>query len=61
MYVPDGRRSRTVIAVDVGGATATVDADDRVTIDAGDELATLTALEALVRSPDASGRLCVAR
>ena len=55
VYVPDGRRSRTVIAVDIGRATATVDADVRLAIEAADELATLTALEAFVRSPDASG------
>jgi len=55
VHVPDGRRSRTVIAVDVGRATATVGADVRVTIDAADELPTLTAIEAFVRSPDASG------
>jgi len=55
IYVPDGRRSRTVIAVDVGRATATVDSDVRIAIEAADELATLTALEAFVRSPDAPG------
>jgi len=41
--------------VDVGRATATVGADVRATIDAADELPTLTAIEAFVRSPDASG------
>jgi len=55
VHVPDGRRSRTVIAVDVGSATATVESDVRVAIDAADELPTLTAIEAFVRSPDASG------
>ena len=55
VHVPDGRRSRTVIAVDVGRATAMVGADVRVAIDAADELPTLTAIEAFVRSPDASG------
>lgn len=54
MFVPDGRRSRTVIAVDIERATATVDSDVRIAIEAADELATLTALEACVRSPDAS-------
>jgi formylmethanofuran dehydrogenase subunit B len=57
VYVPDGRRSRTVIAVDIGQATATVDSDVRVAIEPADELATLTALEACVRSRDASGTL----
>jgi len=57
VYVPDGRRSRNVIAVDIGRATATVDSDVRVAIEAADELATLTALEACVRSRDASATL----
>jgi len=52
-HVPDGRQSRTVIAVDVGSATATIDADVRVAVEPADELATLTALEAITRSPDA--------
>src|SRR5215831_4270123 len=55
VHVPDGRRSRTVIAVDVGRAIATVGADVRVVIDAADELPTLSAIETFVRSPDASG------
>jgi formylmethanofuran dehydrogenase subunit B len=54
VYVPDGRRSRTVIAMDIGQATATVDSDVRVAIEPADELATLTTLEACVRSRDAS-------
>ena len=40
VYVPDGRRSRTVLAVDIGRATATVDSDVRVAIEPADELAT---------------------
>ena len=55
VYVPNGRRSRTVIAVDVGQSTATVDSDVRAAIEPADELATLTALEAFVRSPEVSG------
>jgi formylmethanofuran dehydrogenase subunit B len=55
VYLPDGRRSRTVMAVDIGRATATVDSDVRVAIEPGDELATLTLLAAFVRSPEASG------
>ena len=58
-YAPDpaglyvGRRSsRTVIAVDVEGATATADADRRVSITAVDEVATLTAVAALLRTSD---------
>jgi len=56
-YAPDpvglyvgGRSSRTVIAVDVGGAISTADADRRVSIAAVDEVATLTAVEALARA-----------
>jgi len=53
----EGRRSRTVIAVDVDGATSTIAADRRLTIRAADELATLTAVGALTRdSADASSR-----
>jgi formylmethanofuran dehydrogenase subunit B len=51
-HVPNGRRGRMVIAVDVGASHVTVDADRRVAIDPADELATLTALEALARSAD---------
>lgn len=50
IHVPEGRRARTVIAVDLGDARANVDADRRITIDPADELATLTALEALARA-----------
>ena len=57
IFTPEGRHSRTVIAVDIERATATVDSDVRVAIEAADELATLTALEACVRSPDASNNL----
>jgi len=55
-HVPEGRRSRTVIAVDVGSARASIDADVRITVDPADELATLTALEAVTRSPDTASR-----
>ncbi len=55
-HVPDGRRSRTVIAIDVGAATSTVDADHRITIDPAAELATLVAGQALVRDPNDSTR-----
>jgi formylmethanofuran dehydrogenase subunit B len=56
VFTPEGRGSRTVIAVDVGAATATVDADHRFTIDPADELAALTALEALTRAPESAAR-----
>jgi len=48
-HVPQGRASRTVVAVDVGDARSTYAADHRVCIEPADELATLVALEALVR------------
>lgn len=56
LHVPDGRRSRTVIAIDIEGVAASVDADRRIAIRNGDELATLTALRALVatRAEDGS-------
>lgn len=52
LHVPDGRRSRTVIAVDVGDACGPADADRRVSIDADDEVATLTAVRAIVEARD---------
>ena len=60
-YAPDpvgvyvgGRQSRTVVAVDIEGATTIDDADRRLTIASADEIATLTALQALARArPDA--------
>ena len=47
LYVPDGRRSRTVVAVDVGELAGPADVDRRFAIPPGDEIATLTALRAL--------------
>jgi len=55
-HVPEGRRTRTVIAVDIGRATASIDADVRLAVEPANELATLIALEALARSPDTSSR-----
>jgi formylmethanofuran dehydrogenase subunit B len=55
MHVPDGRRSRTVIAVDIDGVPngrGPEDADRRVRLPAADEVATLTAIAAI-----ASGRV----
>ena len=46
--VPDGRASRTVIAVDIGDATGPADADRRFPLPAEDEVATLGILRALV-------------
>jgi formylmethanofuran dehydrogenase subunit B len=54
VHTPDGRASRTVIAVDVGDALAPADADRRFLLPPDDELATLAALRALVvAAPDA--------
>jgi formylmethanofuran dehydrogenase subunit B len=55
-HVPQGRRSRNVIAVDVGRCAATLDADTRITLDAGDEIAALNAVEALARTPESATR-----
>ena len=49
LYVGE-RSSRTVIAVDIEGAISTADADRRVSIAAVEEVATLTAVEALART-----------
>jgi formylmethanofuran dehydrogenase subunit B len=51
LHVPAGRASRRVIAVDIGGSRGPADADVRVRIPPGDEVATLTALEGIVRRP----------
>ena len=51
MHLQAGRASRTVIAVDVGRATVPIDADQRVAIDPADEVATLTAMQAVVAAP----------
>jgi formylmethanofuran dehydrogenase subunit B len=48
LQVPEGRRSRRVIAVDVGDARGPADADVRIALAAGDEVATLVALRALL-------------
>jgi len=55
-HVPDGRESRTVIAIDVGKATSITRADRRVAIDPSDELAVLTALQAIARSTEAGSK-----
>jgi formylmethanofuran dehydrogenase subunit B len=47
-FVPEGRSSRTVVAVDVGDRRGPADADRRFALPAEDEIATLTALRALV-------------
>jgi len=52
LHVGDGRRSRQVIAVDVGDAHGPADADVRVAIGAGREVATLTELRSLAAGRD---------
>jgi formylmethanofuran dehydrogenase subunit B len=48
LFLPAGRRSRVVIAVDVGAAHGPADADLRVAVSPDDEVATLIALRAIV-------------
>ena len=48
LHAPDGRASRTVLSVDVGEAPAPADADRRFALPREDEIATLTALRALL-------------
>jgi formylmethanofuran dehydrogenase subunit B len=48
LHVPEGRASRTVISVDIGGVPGPADVDRRFLVPADDEVATLTALRALV-------------
>lgn len=55
-HVPDGRRSRTIVAADIGDARGPADADRRVEIAPADEVATLTLLRAEVESPGAGTR-----
>ena len=47
VHLEAARASRTVVAVDVGRATAPADADRRIAIDPADEVATLLALQAI--------------
>jgi len=54
LYAPDGRASRTVIAVDIGETPAASDADRRFLLPAEDEVATLGALRALVSAAAAA-------
>ena len=54
LHIESGRRSRRVIAVDIGESRGPDDADDRVSLDERDEVATLTATAAMVRKPDTS-------
>lgn len=51
LHVPDGRASRTVVAVDIGDSVGPSDADRRFVLPAEDEVATLGALRSLVSAP----------
>jgi formylmethanofuran dehydrogenase subunit B len=53
LHIADGRASRTVIAVDLGGVPSASDADRRFLLPAEDEVATLAALRLLVSRPAA--------
>lgn len=55
LHVSDGRRSRTVVAVDVGERRGPGDADVRVAIAPEQEVATIVALRALVAPAGAGG------
>jgi formylmethanofuran dehydrogenase subunit B len=48
LFLPAGRRSRFVVAVDVGAAHGPADADLRVAVSPDDEVATLIALRAVI-------------
>jgi formylmethanofuran dehydrogenase subunit B len=54
IHVPDARASRTVVAVDVGGATTVADANHRIAIEPANELETLSALQALAQASGAT-------
>jgi formylmethanofuran dehydrogenase subunit B len=49
VHAPDGRRSRIVVAVDIGDSCGPVDADVRIAVSPAEEVATLTAIRAMVQ------------
>jgi len=55
VHLPEGRRSRTVIAVDVGAHLGPSDADVRLPVAPGDEVATLVRLTAALTSTVTAG------
>ena len=55
VHVPGGRRSRTVIAVDVGDARGPADADRRLHLDPRREVAVATLMTAMAGSATAAG------
>ena len=56
LHVPEGRRSRRVVAVDIGESRGPADADLRVALSIEDEVATLTALPALIAGTVVDGQ-----
>ena len=59
LFIADGRRSRTVIAIDIDDrdhSRGPADADGRIALTSADEVAMLTALTAIVSAPAAAGR-----
>jgi len=48
LFLPNGRRSRTIVAVDIGGARGPADADVRLEVPPEQELDTIAALRASV-------------
>jgi formylmethanofuran dehydrogenase subunit B len=57
IHLPDGRRSRTVVAVDVGEGRGPADADVRVTIAPEDEASVLVALTSVLSTPSSASGL----
>lgn len=59
--LPDGRRSRRIVSVDVGGRRGPEDADLRVTIEPGDEADVLTLAAATIGAPGEAASSTLAR
>jgi formylmethanofuran dehydrogenase subunit B len=55
LHVPAGRRSRTVVAVDIGESRGPADADVRIALSLVDEVATLTLTAALIGAGSGPG------
>jgi formylmethanofuran dehydrogenase subunit B len=56
LHVPGGRRSRTIVAIDVGDSRGPEDADIRIALAGEDEVAMLAELSAIVADPDRLSR-----
>lgn len=57
LFVPEGRRSRVVVAVDVGGERGIATADERIAIAAAEELDAVAALRAALAGRTIEGPL----